>query len=51
MVGESSKEQVLENSRRLGSLIDGTPEEVYLCVTPVTTNAQALASINWKEFI
>lgn len=51
MTGNSAREQVLENSRRLGSLIDGTPEEVFLCVTPLGANASALASINWKEFI
>jgi len=51
MQGDSDKDQILQNSRRLGSLIDGTTDEIYLTVTPITNNAQALAAINWKELI
>jgi len=51
MQGDSDKDQILQNSRRLGSLIDGTTDELYLTVTPITNGAQALAAINWKELI
>jgi len=49
MEAETSKESILENARRLGSLIDGTPEEIFVCLTSIGANAQALASINWKQ--
>ena len=40
---------LLENARSLGSAVDGTPDEVVLCVMPRTSNADILASINWRE--
>lgn len=51
LTGNAEKEGILRNSRRLGSLIDGVTDEVYLCVTPITNGAQCVAAINWKEFI
>lgn len=34
---------------RLGSLIDGTPDEIYLVATPITANADIYGGINWQE--
>jgi hypothetical protein len=39
----------LDDARRLGAAIDGTPDEVYLCVRPLGANADISASINWRE--
>lgn len=36
---------------RLGSLIDGTPQEWHLCVTPITNNITIRASVTWRELL
>lgn len=51
MAGNKDKDGLLQNSRRTGSLINGVSEELFVCITPVTNGAQALAAINWNEFI
>ena len=51
MSGNSDKDSILENARRLGSELDGTMNELYVCVTPITNNASATLVKNWKEFI
>jgi hypothetical protein len=51
IAGNSSTTQVIRTSRRLGSYINGTLEEAYVCATPLTSNANAAAAINWTEFI
>ena len=39
----------LDSSLLLGSAIDGTPDEIWLCVKPLTANADFLGSILWRE--
>jgi len=39
----------LRNAIRLGSLIDGTPDEIWLCATPLAINADVYASLTWRE--
>ena len=39
----------LDSSLLLGSAIDGTPDEIWLCVKPLTANADLLGSILWRE--
>lgn len=39
----------LQNSLRLGSSIDGTPDELYLCVRPLGQNSDFYASLTWRE--
>jgi hypothetical protein len=46
MQGDSDKDQILQTSGRLGSLIDKTTDEIYVTVTPITNGAQALVSKN-----
>ena len=53
-VGNTKNAQAVaqENLRtpwHLGSLIDGTPDELVLCVTPLTANADIFASINLRS--
>jgi len=49
--GGNADNQILQTSRRLGSYINGTLEEAYICVTPLTSNANAAVSLDWTEFI
>lgn len=37
------------NALRLGSLIDGTPDEYVVGVTPVTAGQDILGSLSWRE--
>jgi hypothetical protein len=39
----------LDDARRIGAAIDGTPDEVYICVRPLGANADIAASVNWRE--
>ena len=39
----------LDTAQQLGSAIDGTPDEVWLCARPIDANADVHASISWKE--
>ena len=41
----------VKTTRKLGTLIDGTSEELFVCVTPLTNQGEAFASISWREFI
>jgi hypothetical protein len=43
----------LQNALRLGSLIDGTPDEVVLCIRPVggSANLKVEGSLNWRELL
>ncbi len=47
---ESSQPIKLDSTLSLGSAIDGTPDEVVLCVRPLTANANIHGGINWNEF-
>lgn len=38
-----------KNAVRLGSAIDGTVDEIYLCVRPLAANADYYGSITWRE--
>lgn len=39
----------LKNARRLGSAIDGTRDELVLCVTPITNNITIESALTWRE--
>jgi len=45
----SSESASLRNALRLGAAIDGTVDEIYLCIRPITANADFLAGIGWRE--
>lgn len=39
----------LENAVKLGHSIDGTPNEIVLCVRPLSVNADIQGSLTWRE--
>ena len=39
----------LDNALRLGSAIDGTPDEIVLCCRPLANNADVEGSLTWRE--
>lgn len=39
-----------KNAIKLGSAIDGTRDEIYLCCRPLTNGADIYGSITWREF-
>lgn len=41
----------IENALRLGSNIDGTGDEMVITIQPLTTNANVLPTIKWRETI
>lgn len=41
----------LTNAIYLGSAIDGTVDEIYLCVRPFTSNADIDGGITWREIL
>lgn len=41
----------LQNAIRLGSAIDGTPDEIVLCVRPLANNATIEAGMTWQEIV
>ncbi len=41
--------RVVQNSIRLGAAIDGTRDEIYLAVRPLSANADIDGSITWRE--
>jgi len=41
--------EITRSQLRLGSAIDGTPDEIWLVVTPITANADVLGGISWLE--
>ena len=51
MRGDESLAPAIDNARRLGSYIDGSMEEAYLCITPLTANATGVGAIDWVEFL
>lgn len=40
---------VLDNALRLGSAIDGTLDEIVLCVRPLSSNADIDGGLGWRE--
>ncbi|MHC4617380.1 MAG: hypothetical protein ACYTEQ_06460 [Planctomycetota bacterium] len=38
-------------AQKLGSLIDGTPDELVLSMTPLQVNTDAVAALNWRELL
>lgn len=42
---------ILSNSIRPGSSIDGTPDEFVLCVRPIGTQADIQGSLTWRELL
>lgn len=49
--GGSQDRAAIDNALRLGSAIDGTPDEIVLCVTPIggSTTLDIEGLINWRE--
>lgn len=49
--GGSQDRAAIENALRLGAAIDGTRDQIVLCVTPIggTTNLDIEGLINWRE--
>ena len=47
----SPASHLLKNALRLGSLIDGTVDEIVLTATPITNNITVQAGITWRELI
>ena len=41
----------LENALHLGSQIGGTRDEIYLCVTPFSANADINGGLTWRELL
>lgn len=39
----------INSARRLGAAIDGTPDEMVLCVRPFSLNADFQGSLTWRE--
>ena len=39
----------LSNALRLGAKIDGTVDEIVLCVRPLSINADVQGSLSWRE--
>ena len=46
---ESSVNPDVQAALRLGSLIDGTPDEIVLSITPITANQRIFGGIKWQE--
>lgn len=44
-----SVSEALENALRLGSAIDGTPDEIVLCARPLSAGADIEGSLTWRE--
>jgi len=44
------REQI-DNARRLGAKIDGTRDELVLCVRPLSSNANIQGSVTWRELV
>lgn len=49
VVGDGAARDEISDERYLGSLIDGTPDEVVLCVRPLSANLDIHGSLIWKE--
>jgi hypothetical protein len=49
--GAGGKDALVSNAIRLGSLIDGTPDEIVLCARPIggSTNVDVEGSLTWRE--
>ena len=45
----SASESQVDNAIRLGAAIDGTVDEIYLCVRPLSANADYEAGLMWRE--
>jgi len=46
---QSGEIVALENSLYLGAAIDGTVDEIVLCVSPLSSNADIQGSLTWRE--
>lgn len=40
----------LLNALKLGGRIDGTRDEIVLCVRPIASNADVFGALTWREF-
>ncbi len=47
--GSSTIDIKFPSNFSIGSAIDGTPQELILCVTPLTSNLDIAGAINWRE--
>jgi hypothetical protein len=41
----------IDSAIKLGAAIDGTPDEIVLCVKPIDQGLDAYASFNWRELV
>jgi hypothetical protein len=39
----------IEAALHIGIAIDGTPDEIVLCATPLSNNSDIIASIDWLK--
>ncbi len=46
---EKATIEAKEVAQKIGSLIDGTPDELVLVIQPVTNNTNVLCALNWRE--
>jgi len=51
MQGGDAITNTIQTIRRLGSYIDGQTEEMYICITSLTSNGGGYGAVNWVEFI
>lgn len=47
--GEGYLRQSIESAIKIGSAIDGTRDEIVLCITPIQNNLDAFVSFTWRE--
>lgn len=50
IASNSSTSNTLRSALYIGSLIDGTPDEIVLCARPLTSNADIEGSLQWREY-
>lgn len=48
---DAATKGALQTALKLGSNIDGSRDEIVLCITPLSANLDIYPSINWKELL
>lgn len=49
--GGGAEKSSVTSARHLGAAIDGTRDEIVLCVTPLTSNMDVTGAITWRELL
>lgn len=49
--GEDSVRLTIDSSIKIGSAIDGTRDEIILCITPIQAGLDAFVSYTWRELV